>query len=121
MLRKLFNDETGAVVSAELVLVLTITFTAAAVGLSAIGAAVSSELDDVSDMLGAVDQTYSYASYQTTANTGGKGVHGRGSPSAFTDIEDDCDCADVVRVETCGKTQTAGTVNASFDGGADGN
>ena len=48
MLRKLFNDESGVIISAELVLVLTIAVLAMVVGLSEVSVAVSTELNDVS-------------------------------------------------------------------------
>ena len=117
MLRKLFNDETGAVVSAELILILTITFCAAAVGWSTISSAVVTELNDVSEMIGSVDQSYSYGAHRAPASTGS---HGSCSPSGFNDITDDCDCKALVRLSTCGKTQSAGTTD-TVTGGTDGN
>ncbi len=116
MLRKLFSDETGAVVSAELILILTITFCAVAVGMSTISSAVVTELNDISEMIGAVDQSYSVTGHKAPANTGN---HGRCSPFGFNDIADDCDCKPLVRTFTCGKTQSSGTT-APDDGGSDG-
>lgn len=119
MLNKLFSDETGAVVSAELILVLTITFCAAAVGWSTIGSAVVSELNDVSEMIGTVDQSYNFVGHSATAaNSSAKG-HGQCAASGYNDRNDDCDCKGIALVSTCGKTQTA-TVAAAADGNTEG-
>jgi Flp pilus assembly pilin Flp len=109
MLRKLFNDECGAVISAELVLVLTILVIGVIVGLSEVAVAVNTELNDISNAIGALDQSYFYTgfkkngdavSFKTTSGTAG---------SRFTDAHDDCDknvSCDLVcgppPVDTCG-------------------
>lgn len=117
MLMNFLIDESGSVVSAELILVLTITFCAAAVGLSTIGSAVVSELNDVSEMIGSVSQTYNYTGIQAPRDNGK--FHGRCSGAGFNDRQDDCDCEGIVLVTTCGKTQTA-TVAASADTNVEG-
>lgn len=58
-MRKLFNDEHGFVVSAELMLVITLMFCAAAVGWAAVRDALVNELNDVSHAIGTVSQSYS--------------------------------------------------------------
>lgn len=118
MLRKLFNDEMGAVVSAELILVLTITFCAAAVGWSTVGSAIATELNDVSEMIGSVDQSYQFVGHSAPATQAAKG-HGSCAASGFNDLNDDCDCNGIVLVSTCGKTQTA-TAAAVTDTNAEG-
>ena len=57
-MRKLMNDEAGFVISAELVLVLTIAVLAMVVGLAAVRDAVVQELNDLSHAFGAVSQSY---------------------------------------------------------------
>ena len=47
MLNKLFRDESGVIISAELALVLTIAVLAMVVGLSEVAVAVNTELNDV--------------------------------------------------------------------------
>ena len=49
MLNQLWNDEAGFVISAELVLVLTIAVLAMIVGLSEVAVAVNTELNDISN------------------------------------------------------------------------
>lgn len=83
MLKKFWNDEAGAVVSAELVLVLTIAVIAMVTGLSSLRDAVVTELADVGAAIGSVDQSYTVtgvlAHSSATAN------------SAFSDAADFCD------------------------------
>ena len=57
-LRALWNNESGMVVSAELVLVLTIAVIGMIVGLSEVAVAVNTELNDVSNAIGALDQSF---------------------------------------------------------------
>jgi Flp pilus assembly pilin Flp len=85
MLKNFWNDEVGAVVSAELVLVLTILVIGMVVGLSAVRDAVVSELADVAQAIANVNQSYSY-----------HGITGHGaatSGSLFADLQDYCDAA----------------------------
>ena len=65
MLRKLINDESGVIISAELVLVLTIAVLAMIVGLSEVAIAVNTELNDVSNAIGALNQSYGYGGYHS--------------------------------------------------------
>ena len=51
MLNQLWNDEAGFVISAELVLVLTIAVLAMIVGLSEVAVAVNTELNDISNAI----------------------------------------------------------------------
>lgn len=61
MLKRLWNDECGAVVSAELVLLLTILGIGMVVGLKAVQSAVVDELGEIGTALNTVNQNYSYA------------------------------------------------------------
>ena len=56
MLNQLWNDEAGFVISAELVLVLTIAVLAMIVGLSEVAVAVNTELNDISNAIGSLNQ-----------------------------------------------------------------
>lgn len=55
---KLINDETGFIVSAELILVATIAVLGVVVGLSEIAYGVNNELEDVASAFGSVNQSF---------------------------------------------------------------
>ena len=59
MLNKLFRDESGVIISAELALVLTIAVLAMVVGLSEVAVAVNTELNDISNAVGSLNQSFS--------------------------------------------------------------
>ena len=88
IVRRLYNDEAGFVISAELVLVLTIAVLAMIVGLSEVAVAVNTELNDVSNAIGALNQTYAFTGFWS-------GSHGKTKSyymgSEFDDAFDDCD------------------------------
>jgi Flp pilus assembly pilin Flp len=105
MLKRLLRDECGAVISAELVLVLTILVIGVIVGLSEVAVAVNTELNDISNAIGALDQSYFFTMF---LGDGGK-LKSRVAGSRFTDAHDDCDdnnSCDIVcgppRNDTCG-------------------
>ena len=58
MLKQFWNDELGFVISAELVLVLTLAVLSIIVGLSEVAVAVNTELNDISNAIGALNQSY---------------------------------------------------------------
>ncbi len=64
MLKKLWKDEAGVIISAELVLVLTIAVLAMIVGLSEVAVAVNTELNDISNAFGRMDQSYGYTGFK---------------------------------------------------------
>jgi len=84
LLIRLTRDETGFIVSAELVLVATIAVLSMVVGLSELSHAINQELEDVASAFGAVNQSYLYE--------GMEGHHGRWAGGTFSDQFDDCDC-----------------------------
>ena len=94
MLKKLYLDECGFVISAELVLVLTIAVLAMIVGLSEVAIAVNTELNDISNAIGALDQSY----YVTGFISGDDVVYAKSmswkSGSRWTDSADDGDAND---------------------------
>ena len=93
-MRKLFNDEAGFLISAELVLIFTVIFCGVAVGIVMVRDALVQELGDVSEAIGALNQSYSYRGVQGD-NTLGDSVHGSCAGSGFADEIDDCDCKGV--------------------------
>ena len=83
MIRKLWMDEGGGLISAELVLVATLLICAVAVGVSAVRVALVQELADLGAAIGALDQSYS---------VGGLSGHNAAcAGQGFTDLLDNCD------------------------------
>ena len=102
MLRTLWNDEAGVVISAELVLVLTIAVIAMVVGLHAVAKSVTMELNDVANAIGTLDQSFGYASLV-------KSTHAAVPGSAFADRQDACDCTAIIQVAPQPKVDNSGT------------
>jgi Flp pilus assembly pilin Flp len=88
MLKAFLNDENGAIVSAEIVLVITILVIGVIVGLSEVAVAVNTELNDVSNAIGALNQSFSFCGF--LAADGGK-TKSYKFGTRFTDTIDDCD------------------------------
>ena len=107
-MRKLFNDEAGFIVSAELVLVLTIAVLSMVVGLASIRDSISAELVDLSSAFGAISQSYNFGSISKAKATGN---HGSASGSGFNDKVDDCDCIALTITDVCGKNDTSTGTN----------
>ncbi len=89
MMNALWNDEAGFIVSAELVLVATLLVIGLIVGLSEVQHAVVSELNDVGDAIGELNQAYSFSGFNKCDN-GGQ-IHAVSYGSDFSDTADDCD------------------------------
>lgn len=83
MLKSLWNDEAGFIVSAELVLIATIAVLALIVGLGELSFSMNNELEDVASAYGAVNQSFSF--------TGVNGHFGSVGGSTFVDHSDFCD------------------------------
>lgn len=103
------NDEAGFVISAELVLVLTIAVLAMVVGLAAVRDGVLNELNDLSHAFGAIDQTFSFTGAFKPKDCSCEGKpHGIVYGAGFRDRGDDCDCQPLLYIDTCGKTDSSG-------------
>lgn len=100
-LKALWNDQNGFVVSAELVLVMTIGVLAMIVGLHAVSKSVVQELNDVASAFGAVNQSYCYNGLQHCGHSNFKG-------SGFKDGSDNCDCTIIVQTRPRVKFQRGG-------------
>ena len=87
MLRKLWLDEGGALVSAELILAITILVITLVVGAEALSSAISQEIADFGAAIAAVDQSYTFNGIQ------GHGADIKGG-SEFIDQSDYCDGSD---------------------------
>lgn len=90
MLRQLLHDEAGFIISAELILVATLLVIGLIVGLSEIQHAVVSELNDVGDAIGKLNQSYFFSGFSKAKQNGG-GVSAYTRGSAFSDQVDECD------------------------------
>lgn len=113
MLHEIYHDESGVIISAELVLVLTIGVLAMIVGLSEVAVAINTELNDCSNAIGAMNQSFAFT-----------GFHGWGGfksksfvvGTTFIDFPDDCDfnfSCDLV----CGTAFNAWGEAGGFGGG----
>ncbi len=93
MLRKLLQDEAGFIVSAELVLVATLLVIGLIVGLSEVQHAVVSELNDVADAIGSLNQSYYFSGFskEGTDGAGNATTKAYTRGSAFADEVDTCD------------------------------
>lgn len=90
MLKTLWNDECGVILSAELVLVATILVLGMIVGLVELQCSIVAELSDLSSAFGNLDQSYQvsgFASYKNDGYTKGR-THG----ASYSDRADTCDC-----------------------------
>ena len=87
MLMKLWRDENGVIISAELALVLTIVVIGVIVGLSEVAKAVNTELNDISNGIGALDQSFGFTGYHVR---NGKNTS-FSAGTTWIDQEDDCD------------------------------
>ena len=110
MLRKFFNDEAGFVISAELVVILTLVVCAVVVGASAVRDSIVTELHDVSEAIGALNQSYAYNSIRhdtAVANV----FHAQCSGSGYNDDTDLCDCKGISLIAVCGKDDPSNSGN----------
>ncbi len=96
LLNKIFHnllqDETGFVISAELILVATLLVLGMIVGLSEVQHAVTQELNDVGDAVGTLNQSYCYSGFSARkyySSTNAVKAATRGS--IFYDSQDTCD------------------------------
>ena len=86
----LWNDESGVILSAEIVLIGTILVLGMIVGLVELQCAIVAELSDISSAIGNLDQ-----SYMVSGMASMKG-HGRWKArtygASYPDVADTCDC-----------------------------
>lgn len=100
MLKNLWNNEAGFVISAELALVLTIAVIGMVVGLSHVAMAVNQELTDVAAAIGSLNQSYSFTGYKCCPCQSG-GLSSSTPGSRFLDQTDTCDNSSCTDVATC--------------------
>ena len=97
------NDEAGFIISAELVLIMTIGVLAMVVGLTAVRDAVSHELNDISHAFGAVSQSYNVPGLRKGRGDCGDSSHAFVQGFGYNDSTDECDCNVIELVDVCGK------------------
>jgi Flp pilus assembly pilin Flp len=111
-MRKFFNDEAGFVVSAELALIVTLIFTAVAVGVAVARDALVTEYNDISEMIGVMNQSYNVQGQSVDDGALGTKPHGVNAGFGYNDQSDVCDCKAVLFPEVCGKDDPSNTGNA---------
>ncbi len=82
---RLWSEESGAIVSAEIMLVMTILVLGVIVGLKSVRDSVVTELADVAQAIANVDQSYFYSATS--------GHHAFTAGAFFNDLPDFCDQA----------------------------
>mgnify|MGYP000194545383 FL=1 len=100
-MHKFINDENGFLISAELMLIITLAFCMAAVGWAAVRDALVHELNDVSHAIGAVSQSYTVTGIKKSKHYGKP--HAEHHGFGFNDDADECDCNIVELVDFCPK------------------
>ncbi len=103
---KLVGDEAGFVITAELVLVLTIAVLAMVVGLTAVRDSITQEMNDLSSAFGAVNQTY-HVTGLSKKRQGCENTHASISGFGFNDRSDDCDCNLIEIIDVHGKDDSS--------------
>ena len=100
MLKTLWNDESGVILSAEIVLIGTILVLGMIVGLVELQVAVVGELADLSNAFGNLSQSYNTSGFSAL----GLGVHAKARTygAANVDVTDACDCSSPTLM--CGDT-----------------
>ncbi len=83
MIKRLWSEETGAIVSAEIMLIMSILVLGVVVGLKSVRDSVVTELADVAQALSNVDQSIFYS--------GTAGHHASTGGAFFNDLPDFCD------------------------------
>jgi len=90
MLQSLWRDESGVILSAELVLIGTILVIGMIVGLVELQCAVVGELSDLGDAIGNLDQSYQTTGIRSSKTNGGTKAFSAGA--SYQDAPDECDC-----------------------------
>ncbi|MDG2127948.1 MAG: hypothetical protein P8K08_08135 [Fuerstiella sp.] len=96
MLKNLWSDESGVILSAEIVLVGTILVLGMIVGLVELQCAVVGELSDLGDAFGNLDQSYETSTITSRKSSGGNGVKASTSGARYNDKPDECDCNAII-------------------------
>ena len=90
MLKALWNDEAGVILSAELVLIGTILVLGMIVGLVELQCSIVAELSDLASAFGNLNQSYQISGFASFK--GGNQFKARTYGASYTDRPDICDC-----------------------------
>ncbi len=90
MLKKLWNDECGIILSAEIVIIGTILVIGMMVGLVELQCAVVAELSDIGDAIGNLDQSYQTSGLSSYKSSGR--IKAATYGARYSDYPDTCDC-----------------------------
>ena len=90
MLKALWNDESGVILSAEIVLIGTILILGMIVGLVELQCAIIGELSDLSSAFGNFDQSFQISGF--ASSKGGDQFKARTYGASYNDRADTCDC-----------------------------
>ena len=91
LLRQLWQQDAGFVITSEATIMLTMLVCATIVGGQAVRVALVAELADIADAIAAIDQSYSYAGFTSDDLT----IAG----SVFADNRDFCDDDDCIQAD----------------------
>jgi Flp pilus assembly pilin Flp len=92
MIQSLLQDETGFIISAELILVATLLVLGMIVGLSEVQHAVTQELNDVGDAVGTLNQSFCYSGFSARKyDSSTNAVKAATRGSIFYGSQDTCD------------------------------
>lgn len=94
MMTKLWNDNSGVILSAELVLIGTILVIGMIVGMVELQCAIVAELSDLGDAFGNFDQSYQTSGIKSLKHYGG--IKASTSGARYNDAADICDCNSVI-------------------------
>ena len=110
ILHRLWTEETGAILSSEVMLVSSILVIGVICGLGSLRDSVTTELADLAQALGNVNQSYSYS--------GTQGHHTFNGGGQFVDNTDFCDIADLTTFQTakCVTICSVGVAPVGTDG-----
>lgn len=104
MLLGFWNDEVAAIVSIEIILIISVAVLTLIVGWSEVAHAVNTELDDISNAIGKLNQTYMFGGFQSFKTTNGSNaIKAIYYGSAYIDRVDDCDgnCSGTSQITCC--------------------
>ena len=98
-MKTLWNDESGVILSAEIVLIGTILVLGMIAGLAELQSAVVLELSDLGDAFGSLNQSYSTSGFKAGTATvdANKAVT---AGTIYADVKDSCDTVSVTIVCT---------------------
>jgi len=102
LMKCLWQDEHGVILSTEIVIVGSVLVVGLITGMATLQEAVNGELEDLAGAIGSLDQSYSYSGQETDC----KKCHACTAGSWYRDVREDCD------KEPCDIAADEGTIAA---------